>query len=171
MMKNIFFLFVLFTGCVSNSTQKRQSSVEKSEQMLKLDNLKWFMYALNNSGKVQAKDSSYQKVELAVVSCDIEISGEYKKHDTLAYEFDFVKHGYNSIWVDQPLPVEGIGVYDKNKYFLSFPHMVPDFARSPDSIKWYMKRADSIFRQYLQTYEGDIAPWLKEEINNRKIKQ
>jgi hypothetical protein len=170
MMKNIFFLFVVFTGCVSNSTQKRQSSVEKSEQILKLDSLKWFIYALNNYGKVQAKDSSLRMVELPVVSCDIQILGEYKNHDTLAYAFDFVKQGYNSIWIDQPLPVEGIGVYDDNKYFLSFPHMLPDFAKSPDSVKWYMERADNTFRQYLQTYKGDIAPWLKEEITKRKIK-
>ena len=73
--------------------------------------------------------------------------------------------------VDQALPVQGITVYDGNKYSLHFPHMQPDFARSPDSIKWYMEKADDSFKKYLQTYEGDMAPWLKEEIVKRKIKQ
>ena len=160
----------MLAGCKSNSTRIKSSSNVKNEQISKLDSLKWFMYALNNYGKILAKDSASRKVELPVVSFDIKLSTEHKRNDTVAYGFQFVKPGYNSIWIDQPLPVIGIGVYGGNKYFLDFSHILPDFARKPDSVKWYIERADESFQQYLKRYEGDVAPWLKEQLVKRKIR-
>ncbi|MCS3795083.1 hypothetical protein [Niastella sp. OAS944] len=170
MTKYIYSLLFMI-GSFSNCTGKKQGKVNKNDQISSLDSIKWFMYALNNYGKIQAKDSFSRNVEMPVVSFDIKLSSQYNSNDTVAYGFEFVKAGYHSVWVDKTIPVMGIGLYGGNKYFLDFPHISPDFAGHPDSIRLYMEGADKSFRNYLQTYKGDIAPWLKEQIEKRQIKR
>ncbi len=167
-MKNYLVVF-LFSFLACQSTQNKDHALVRSDS-LKIDSLKWLMYALNNYGKLEAVDSFSNRVILEPIQCEVRLINKYVSGDTIACTFAFYKNGFRGISPSQALPVRAIGIYG-GKYALDFYHVIPDFTKYPDSVRNYILIADSTFREYIKTFDGEISFWLKEEARGRGILQ
>ena len=163
-----FLFLLLIIGCRENRHPNLENRKVNNDS-LKVDSLKWLVYALNNYAKLEAIDSSSsKKVLLNPVACDLQMIYLFKQGDTFACSFKFLKQGYTAIIPTCALPVRGISVLG-NAYHVDFYHMLPNFAKYPDSTKLYIKMADSTFKKYLNGYKGDMSFWLKKEAVKRNI--
>ena len=110
------------------------------------------------------KDSIFNAVE-----CDIKLTKEFENNDTISYSFDFYRLKNNNDRYRQPHnSYVGIGYLVKSGTY--FPIHGTSFIEGDENFfnKFFAKKEKGLV-EFLKTYKGYLAPWLKNEVQKRKI--
>lgn len=141
---------------------------EEPYKVTLIDSLKWDIYAANFENlavNIYHPDSILDPVQCELGTWKIDTSIV----DTIEYYFyTFYKSDTNR-YAMRESPVAGIGFSKAgNKYpvggFFKFL-----FENNPDSCKLYFEQNNLNFISYLQSYKGEIDPWLKKEAIRRNV--
>lgn len=133
----------------------------------KIDSFKWILYAASfRSDAIAGKEMpKLRPVQCSFSLWDIKFLGK----DTARYMFNFYYKDPNvGYWLD-PNDQYGVATIKGVKRYLFGGHWQMDIPATPGLSEKFFNKQDSLFRNYLKTYNGEMNDWLREEAIKRGV--
>ena len=135
----------------------------------KIDSLIWILYAANfQKEALHGEDRKMPK--LYPVQCnflfrDVTILGK----DTIQYFFSFYYKNPEIYYQIDPDDAFGVVTIQNVNRYLVGGHLQMDKPATPKLSQQFFIKRDTLFRNYLKTYNGELSDWLRNEAVKRGV--
>jgi len=165
----IYAVFILIScNSKNDDSVKKIEEVPIKENRTQLDSVKWLFYAYNFNGK-GLFEKNRKITKFNPIECEVKIISEKSMGDSVYYEIDLYKEGYEYKYIYEGFTSYGFyylkGVFIPETGMLKTDYFSKLYLARKDNII-----RDSMFRSFLREADtSKVSEWLKNEGKRRKV--